>query len=120
MDGSFHLHLHRAGNAVRILPVAFALLGGAALSTATAQAPTQILSAYAGQNETVGPMWVGIAKGTFKKYGLDVRMVQLRNGSLSMATLATGQVQYNYGSPGERAQRFRGRHAHSMRRLAGT
>ncbi len=44
-------------------------------------------------------MWVGIERGTFKKYGLDVRMVQLRNGSLSMATLATGQVQYNYGSP---------------------
>ena len=47
---------------------------------APAQAPAPILSAYAGQNETVGPMWVGIAKGTFKKYGLDVRMVQLRNG----------------------------------------
>ena len=66
---------------------------------AAAQNSPPILSAYAGQNETVGPMWVGIAKGTFKKYGLDVRMVQLRNGSLSMATLATGQVQYNYGSP---------------------
>jgi ABC-type nitrate/sulfonate/bicarbonate transport system substrate-binding protein len=26
-------------------------------------------------------------------------MVQLRNGALSMATLASGQVQYNYGSP---------------------
>ena len=45
-------------------------------------------------------MWVGIEKGTFKKYGLDVRLVQLRTGSLSMATLSSGQVQYNYGSPG--------------------
>ncbi|HYA30230.1 MAG TPA: ABC transporter substrate-binding protein, partial [Acidobacteriota bacterium] len=32
-------------------------------------------------------------------YALDVRLVQLRNGSLSMSTLASGQVQYNYGSP---------------------
>jgi ABC-type nitrate/sulfonate/bicarbonate transport system substrate-binding protein len=64
-----------------------------------AQTLKPILVAYAGQNETVGPMWVGVEKGTFRKYGLDVRMVQLRNGSLSMATLATGQVQYNYGSP---------------------
>src|SRR5258708_1758718 len=72
----------------------------AALSTASAQSPSPILVAYAGQNETVGPMWVGIEKGTFKKYGLDVRLVQLRNGSLSMATLSSGQVQYNYGSPG--------------------
>jgi ABC-type nitrate/sulfonate/bicarbonate transport system substrate-binding protein len=67
---------------------------------AFAQNPSPLLVAYAGQNETVGPMWVGIEKGTFKKYGLDVRLVQMRNGSLSMATLATGQVQYNYGSPG--------------------
>ena len=95
----FCLHLRRTGNAVQILLIAFAALDTPALSTALAQAPTPILSAYAGQNETVGPMWVGIAKGTFKRYGLDVRMVQLRNGSLSMATLATGQVQYNYGSP---------------------
>jgi ABC-type nitrate/sulfonate/bicarbonate transport system substrate-binding protein len=70
------------------------------LSSAPAQTPAPILVAYAGQNETVGPMWVGIEKGTFKKYGLDVRLVQLRNGSLSMATLSSGQVQYNYGSPG--------------------
>jgi len=75
------------------------LIATGALSSASAQSASPILVAYAGQNETVGPMWVGIERGTFKKYGLDVRMVQLRNGSLSMATLATGQVQYNYGSP---------------------
>ena len=68
--------------------------------SASAQTPAPILVAYAGQNETVGPMWVGIEKGTFRKHGLDVRLVQLRTGSLSMATLSSGQVQYNYGSPG--------------------
>ncbi len=72
----------------------------AALSSAPAQTASPILVAYAGQNETVGPMWVGIEKGTFKRYGLDVRLVQMRNGALSMATLSSGQVQYNYGSPG--------------------
>jgi ABC-type nitrate/sulfonate/bicarbonate transport system substrate-binding protein len=83
---------------LRALVLGLTLITTAALS-ANAQAPGPILVAYAGQNETVGPMWVGVEKGLFKKYGLDVRMVQLRNGSLSMATLATGQVQYNYGSP---------------------
>jgi NMT1/THI5 like len=68
-------------------------------SPASAQAPSPLLVAYAGQNETAGPMWVGIEKGSFKKYGLDVRMVQLRTGALSMATLASGQVQFVYGSP---------------------
>jgi NitT/TauT family transport system substrate-binding protein len=77
--------------------VAIALLANS--SGVYAQTPAPILVAYAGQNETVGPMWVGIERATFRKYGLDVRMVQLRNGSLSMSTLASGQVQYNYGSP---------------------
>ena len=76
------------------------VLIAAAAARASAQTPPPILVAYAGQNETVGPMWVGIEKGTFKKYGLDVRLVQMRTGALSMATLSTGQVQYNYGSPG--------------------
>ena len=76
------------------------MIAWAGASTAKAQSLNPILVAYAGQNETVGPMWVGIERGTFRKYGLDVRLVQLRNGSLSMATLSSGQVQYNYGSPG--------------------
>ena len=85
-----------------LLPFLFALLlcCGAVCPGGFAQSSPPILVAYAGQNETVGPMWVGIEKGTFKKYGLDVRLVQMRTGALSMATLSTGQVQYNYGSPG--------------------
>src|SRR6266550_565266 len=82
------------------LLLSFAAVIKVALSAPSAQSASPILVAYAGQNETVGPMWVGIEKGTFRKYGLDVRLVQMRNGALSMATLSSGQVQYNYGSPG--------------------
>ena len=85
---------------VRKFLFGFTLIAMAEISSVYAQTPSPILVAYAGQNETVGPMWVGIEKGTFRKYGLDVRLVQLRNGALSMATLSSGQVQYNYGSPG--------------------
>jgi ABC-type nitrate/sulfonate/bicarbonate transport system substrate-binding protein len=85
---------------IRNILIGTLFMGLAPLSAALAQSPPTILVAYAGQNETVGPMWVGIEKGTFKKYGLDVRLVQMRNGALSMATLSSGQVQYNYGSPG--------------------
>jgi ABC-type nitrate/sulfonate/bicarbonate transport system substrate-binding protein len=91
------------GFKLRNLPVLsaalFLLLHSPSPRASFAQNQPPVLIAYAGQNETVGPMWVGIEKGTFKKYGLDVRMVQLRNGSLSMATLASGQVQFVYGSP---------------------
>jgi ABC-type nitrate/sulfonate/bicarbonate transport system substrate-binding protein len=84
----------------RTLFLALTLIATAAIPSVYAQTPPPILVAYAGQNETVGPMWVGIEKGMFRKYGLDVRLVQLRNGALSMATLSSGQVEYNYGSPG--------------------
>src|SRR6266508_12568 len=104
MQYSLCLHKHRAVISILrqiiTLVVNLALIATAAPSTASAQNLPQILVAYAGQNETVGPMWVGIEKGTFKKYGLDVRLVHMRNGALSMATLSSGQVQYNYGSPG--------------------
>jgi len=104
MKNSLRPHRHRAGTPVTygmrafLLSIIFTMV--ALPSVASAQTLPPILVAYAGQNETVGPMWVGIEKGTFKRYGLDVRLVQLRNGSLSMATLSSGQVQYNYGSPG--------------------
>jgi len=104
MQYSLCLHKHRAVISILrqiiTLVVNLALIATAAPSTVAAQNLPQILVAYAGQNETVGPMWVGTEKGTFKKYGLDVRLVQMRNGALSMATLSSGQVQYNYGSPG--------------------
>ena len=85
---------------VRLFLLALTIVTVTVPGSASAETPAPILVAYAGQNETVGPMWVGIEKGTFRKHGLDVRLVQLRTGSLSMATLSSGQVQYNYGSPG--------------------
>ena len=44
------------------------------LPIARVQAAEQLLVAYAGHNETVAPMWVGIETGLFKKKGLDVGM----------------------------------------------
>ncbi len=58
----------------------------------TSKAEEQVLIAYAGQNETVAPMWVGIEKGLFKKYGLDAKMLQVRSGPVIMSALASGSV----------------------------
>jgi ABC-type nitrate/sulfonate/bicarbonate transport system substrate-binding protein len=44
-------------------------------------------------------MWVGIEKGLFKKYGLDVKMLQVRTGPLIMATVASGSVQVVWSAP---------------------
>ncbi|TAJ78438.1 ABC transporter substrate-binding protein [bacterium] len=68
------------------------------LPIARVQAAEQLLVAYAGHNETVAPMWVGIETGLFKKKGLDVGMLQLRSGPILMATLASGSVQVVYSA----------------------
>lgn len=57
------------------------------------QAQDKIFIAYGGQNETVGPMWVAVDKGLFKKYGLEVSMVQMRSGQFNIAALMSGDVQ---------------------------
>ena len=49
-------------------------------------------ASYGGYNETATPMWVGIDKGIFKKYGIDASMIQVRSGALSVAALVAKEV----------------------------
>jgi NitT/TauT family transport system substrate-binding protein len=58
-----------------------------------AQAQDKLLISYGGHNETVGPMWVAVDRGLFKKYGLDVNMLQVRNGQVSLTAVMSGDVQ---------------------------
>ena len=51
---------------------------------------------YGGYNESAAPMWVGIDKGIFKRYGIDASMIQVRNGALSIATLVAKEVEAVY------------------------
>lgn len=69
----------------------FILIELAALTAALAQ--DKLLISYGGHNETVGPMWVAADKGIFKKYGLEVNMLQVRNGQISLTALMAGDVQ---------------------------
>lgn len=48
---------------------------------------------YGGYNETAAPMWVGMDRGFFKKYGIDASMIQVRSGALSVAALMAREVE---------------------------
>ena len=61
------------------------------LSPARAQERFRV--AYGGYSETAAPMWVGIEKGFFKKYGIEASMIQVRTGALSVATLVSKEVE---------------------------
>src|ERR1043166_2677655 len=56
-------------------------------------AQDKINISYGGHNETVAPLWVGVDKGIFKRYGLDVSVLQVRNGQVSLTALMSGDVQ---------------------------
>ena len=57
------------------------------------QAQEKVIFSYGGQNETVGPMWVAVDRGLFKKYGLEVSMLQVRSGQINITALMSGDVQ---------------------------
>ena len=67
------------------------------ITTALAAAP--LLVAYGGHNETMIPLWVGIEKGIFRKYGVDPRALQTRSGPIMMATLASGGAPLVWAAP---------------------
>ncbi|MBI3058821.1 MAG: ABC transporter substrate-binding protein, partial [Deltaproteobacteria bacterium] len=77
--------------------ILFSLFG--ALQVRSARGEEKVLVAYGGHSESVAHMWVGIEKGLFKKYGLDVGMLQVRSGPLIMATLASGSVHVIWTAP---------------------
>ena len=76
--------------AIGIAAAAFSVFCSFAGSTVHAQESFRV--AYGGYNETAGPMWVGIEKGFFKKYGIDASMIQVRSGALSVVALIAKEV----------------------------
>ena len=60
-----------------------------------------MLIAYGGFNETMAPLWVGVEKGLFRKYGVDAQVLQTRSGQIMMATLATEVLVIGSGDPSD-------------------
>src|SRR5437762_4711933 len=75
------------------LILAFSLFDGIAIAAGP------VLIAYGGFNETMAPMWVGVERGLFKKYGADAHLLQTRSGPIMMATLASGGVPMVWAAP---------------------
>jgi ABC-type nitrate/sulfonate/bicarbonate transport system substrate-binding protein len=85
-------------SAILLLLLANLLLAGLVLP-ASSQTAGPLLIAYGGHNETMTPIWVGIEKGIFRKYGVDPRALQTRSGPIMMSTLASGGVPLVWAAP---------------------
>jgi ABC-type nitrate/sulfonate/bicarbonate transport system substrate-binding protein len=86
-------------NFVARILLAGCLFAACAAYSDSARAASPLLIAYGGHNETMAPIWVGVEKGLFRKYGVDPRALQTRSGPIMMATLASGGVPLVWAAP---------------------
>jgi ABC-type nitrate/sulfonate/bicarbonate transport system substrate-binding protein len=75
----------------------FALVN--ASSSQAASPPTRVVLSSASFSEKEGAFFVAEDQGFFQKYGLDVKHVYMRTGSVALSALASGDAQFYSGSP---------------------
>ena len=59
---------------------------------------TKVLLTTGSSSEREGALYVAQDQGYFRKYGLDVTLVQVRNGPVGMAALSSGESLLHWGS----------------------
>ena len=55
--------------------------------------------AHGAFNEKILALWIGVERGFFHKHGVDVEIVDIRNGPLTIQALASHEVQVAYTVP---------------------
>jgi ABC-type nitrate/sulfonate/bicarbonate transport system substrate-binding protein len=70
---------------------AFFILSLSSSAAAQSLASFRIANGTSGENPAV--LWVGVDQGFYKKHSLNVEVIYMRTGSLSMSALAAGDVQ---------------------------
>src|SRR5213596_3028635 len=71
------------------------------LTVESAQAATpltKVVMTSGSASERDGVVYVAQEQGLFRKYGLDVSFVQVRNGPVAMSALSSGETQFHWGS----------------------
>ena len=75
------------------------LLVGLGAPPARAAAPLAKLTITSGSaSERDGVLYVAQDQGFFRKHGLDLTFVQVRNGPVAMSALSSGETQFHWGS----------------------
>src|SRR5438132_1269074 len=65
---------------------------------AAASPLTKVVMTSGSASERDGAVYVAQDQGFFKKYGLDLSFVQVRNGPVAMSALSSGGTQFHWGS----------------------
>jgi NitT/TauT family transport system substrate-binding protein len=82
-----------------IIVLLFFLSIGLLSDPAQAATPVTKLTITSGSaSERDGVLYVAQDQGLFRKYGLDLTFVQVRNGPVAMSALSSGETQFHWGS----------------------
>ncbi len=71
----------------------------AAVQTLPAAELPLLRVAHGAFNEKVLALWLGVERGFFHKHGIDVEVVDVHNGPMTIQALASGEVQVAYTVP---------------------
>ena len=99
---AFSATLRRAVN-VSVLRIRECFLVAVVVSTvlpssSRAQSAPLFRIAYGVTGENPAALWIGIKQGFYRKHGLNVEAIFMRNGPLSMSAMVSGDVQMNFTS----------------------
>jgi len=67
-------------------------------SLSGAQSVSIFRIAYGVSGENPAVLWIGVSQGFYRKHGLHVEAIFMRNGPLSMSAMVSGDVQMNFTS----------------------
>ena len=67
-------------------------------SVSLAQSAPIFRIAYGVSGENPAVLWIGVGQGFYRKHGLNVEAIFMRNGPLSMSAMVSGDVQMNFTS----------------------
>jgi ABC-type nitrate/sulfonate/bicarbonate transport system substrate-binding protein len=84
--------------AVILLVVIFLSVALHIPSAWAAAALTKVTITSGSASERDGVLYVAQNQGLFRKYGLDLTFVQVRNGPVAMSALSSGETQFHWGS----------------------
>jgi NitT/TauT family transport system substrate-binding protein len=81
-----------------ILLISFSIFFNYVVSAHAAAPLTKVLLTTGSVSEREAAVYVAQEQGYFRKYGIDVQFVQVRNGPVGMAALSSGESQFHWGS----------------------
>ncbi len=85
-------------SAVILFVVIFLSVAMPVPSAQSAAPLTKVTITSGSASERDGVLYVAQDQGLFRKYGLDLTFVQVRNGPVAMSALSSGETQFHWGS----------------------